>query len=268
MLSAIVLAKNEEERLGTCLESLKAVADEVLVVDDESTDNTMAVAQKFGAQVQIHRMENFAAQRNFGLSYTKGDWIFYLDADERVSAPLAAEIKEVIKTTDGPIAAYAIPRCNFYLGKLQKSGWYPDYQKRLFRRDAFRDWVGLLHEEPRFAGALEHLQAPIIHLSHRDIYSMTRKSIQFTHLEAELRLAAKHPPVSWWRLLRICMSEFLRQLRLGRWKNGTEGWIEVLFQTFNMFLIYARLWELQRKEPLAETYQRLDQELVKGGFKL
>ncbi len=266
MLSVIVLTHNEASLIDTCLKSVVGLADEIVVVDDASGDNTVEIARQYTPYVYIEPMQSFSHQRNFGLLKVSGDWVFYLDADERVSAGLADEIKHTMASDTPRFGAWAIPRANILLGKLQQSGWWPDYQIRLFCKQALLEWRGRLHETPHFAGKLGHLKTPLIHLSHRDIYSMMQKSKLFTDQEAKLRLEAAHPTISWWRLLRVCASEFLQQIKLGRWKNGTEGWIEVLFQTFNMFIIYVRLWELQREESLPDRYKNIDQKLIKEQF--
>lgn len=266
MLSVVVLTHNEAELIDACLKSIVGLADEIIVVDDASGDDTGKIARQYTAHVYIEPMQSFSQQRNFGLSKVSGDWVFYLDADERVSAGLADEIKRTMASGALQFSAWAIPRANILLGKLQQSGWWPDYQIRLFRKQALLEWQGRLHETPHYEGRLDHLKKPLIHLSHRGIYSMMQKSVLFTDHEARLRLDAGHPPIVGWRLLRVCASEFFQQIKLGRWKNGTEGLIEVLFQTFNMFIIYVRLWELQRDESLPDRYKNIDQKLIKEQF--
>lgn len=248
-LSVIILAKDVEALIEECLESVKW-ADEVVLVDSGSTDKTMEIGKKFGAKViSVFKGKiDFSRWRNEGLKEARGDWILYLDADERVTPELKKEIKETIKKGKG--TAFAIPRRNFYLGKeVRFGGAWPDYVKRLFKKSKLKKWEGRLHEEPVFEGELMHLKEPMIHLTHRDLSSMVEKTRQWSKIEADLLYQTKHPPVTWWRIIRIMLSEFwLRGIRQQGWRDGTVGWIEIVYQMFSRFITYARLWEMQVKK--------------------
>jgi len=252
-LSIIIITKDEEKMIGDCLESIKW-ADEIVLVDSGSTDKTVEIAKKYGAKITtfLSKTPNYAEWRNKGLQETKGDWVFYLDADERVTPHLKEEIKSSIINHQPSIIAYAIPRCNFYLGrKMHYGGAWPDYVKRLFKKDKLKGWEGRLHEEPTFSGGegeLGHLKEPMIHLTHRDLSSMVEKTRKWSKIEAELLYRAGHPPVTWWRILRIMLTEFWqRGVKLQGWRDGTVGWIEIIFQMFSRFITYARLWEMQNQ---------------------
>jgi hypothetical protein len=146
-------------------------------------------------------------------------------------------------------AAFAIPRRNFYLGKeMHFGGAWPDYVKRLFFKKKLRYWERELHEDPVFEGEMGKLKNPIIHITHRDLSSMVEKTREWSKIEAELLFKARHPPVTWWRILRIMLSEFWqRGVKLQGWRDGTIGWVEIIFQMFSRFVTYGRLWELQQK---------------------
>jgi len=245
-LSVIVIAKNEEQMIRDCLASIKW-ADEIILVDSGSTDKTMEIAKKYSARIislPTEKLE-FARWRNVGLREAKGEWILYLDADERVTPELQKEIKESIKY----FTAYEIPRQNFYLGKeMHYGGAWPDYVKRLFFKEKLRYWERELHENPVFDGEMGRLKNPIIHIAHRDLSLMVEKTREWSKIEAELLYKTGHPPVTWWRILRIMLSEFwLRGVKLQGWRDGTVGWIEIIFQMFSRFVTYGRLWELQQK---------------------
>lgn len=247
-LSVIIIARNEEKMIEDCLESIKW-ADEIVIVDTGSTDKTIEIAKGYRARVISVAGEkmNFSHWRNKGLKEARGDWILYLDADERTTPELRKEIKETIeKGNDG---AFAIPRRNFYLGKeVRFGGAWPDYVKRLFKKEKLKRWKGKLHEEPVFDGGLGHLKEPMIHLTHRDLSSMVEKTRKWSKIEADLLYQAKHPLVTWWRILRIMMGEFwLRGVRLQGWRDGVVGWIEIIYQMFSRFITYARLWEIQQR---------------------
>lgn len=242
MLSVVVITKNEQEMVTDCLISVRSLADEIIVVDSGSTDKTNEIAKSFGVKIVRSRGSNFSQYRNLGLSHARGDWILYVDADERVSPQLRLEIQGI--TIPG---VYEIPRRNIFLGKhMTFGGWGDDKVIRLFHKSLLKKFVGELHEQPQYSGQLSTLHHDLIHFSHRDLSSMLEKTILFTTYEAELRHAAKHPPVVWWRFLRIMVTEFWhRFIRLSAWRDGPEGIIDGLFQVFNSFVIYARLWEIQ-----------------------
>lgn len=242
MLSVIIITKNEEEMIGDCLVSVKDLADDVIVVDTGNTDKTNEIAKSFGAKIVKSKGTNYSDFRNSGLRAAKGDRLLYVDADERVSPQLRMEIKS-LKTP----GVYKIPRKNIYLGKeMLYGGWGSDKVIRLFYKKYLKGYTGELHEQPIFDGQLKTMNHELIHHSHRDLSSMLDKTIEFTQYEAKLRFEANHPPVTWWRFIRVMATEFwTRFVKLQAWRDGPRGVIDGLFQVFNMFVIYARLWEMQ-----------------------
>lgn len=259
-LSVVILARNEEGMIKDCLESVKW-ADEIVLVDSGSTDRTCEIAKRYGAKIVKERFRGleFSRWRNLGKEKATGDWILYVDADERVTPELRDEILQVIAATPrgrafahhprSRFAAYEIPRRNFYLGKeMRYGGAWPGYVRRLFLRKKLKGWQGKLHEHPIVEGEWGRLQSPLNHFTHRDLSSMVEKTRQWSKIEAKLLYKAGHPPVTWWRILRIMMSEFwYRGIRLQGLRDGMVGWIEVIFQMFSRFITYARLWEMQNK---------------------
>ena len=247
--SVIIIAKNEEQMIEDCLKSVRQLADEIILVDSGSTDKTIEIAKKYSARIislPTEKLE-FAKWRNAGLKAAKGDWVFYLDADERVTPELQKEIEKAIGDTK--YVTYAIPRRNYYLGrKMHYGGAWPDYVKRLFFKEKLRYWERELHENPVFDGEMGRLKNPIVHITHRDLSLMVEKTREWSKIEAELLYKTGHPSVTWWRILRIMLSEFwLRGVKLQGWRDGTVGWIEIIFQMFSRFVTYGRLWELQQK---------------------
>lgn len=279
-LSVIVIAKNEEAVIKDCLESVRQLADEIVFIDTGSTDGTLKIAKKYSPRIIEIKSKKlaYARWRNRGLREARGDWVLYLDADERITPQLKNEILRVIsdqrsatgrklsdhqppvtrkkQITDhrllftGLHIAYAIPRRNFYLGQeMHYGGAWPDYVKRLFKRNKLAKWKGRLHEEPTFQGELGHLKEPMLHITHRDLSSMVGKTRKWSKIEAELLYQAGHPPVTWWRIFGIMLRELWRRaVKLQGWRDGTVGWIEIIFQMFSRFITYARLWELQVQE--------------------
>lgn len=239
-LSVVILTRNEEARIEKCIRSL-SFAYEIIVIDDKSTDITVKIAKQLGAQVFIHEKKNFTDQRNFGLSKTRGEWILYLDADEVVSEELAQDIQNAFANV--AYAAYAIPRQNYYLGKRWPK---VEYLERLFRKTAHTGWFGDVHESPKIIGEIGKLNTLIIHHTHRSLSEMVAKTIEWSAIEAQLRLNADHPPVSWWRFPPLMLQTFFDwYIVQGGWKVGTVGLIESIYQSFSIFITYARLWEMQ-----------------------
>jgi len=248
-LSVVILTKDEEEVIKDCLESVKW-ADEVIILDGGSTDKTIKIAKKAGAKIVKQKDNDYAAWRNQGKEEARGKWLLYLDADERLTPGVRKEIVESIKSHASgvkDITTYAIPRRNFLLGKeLHWGGWWPDYVKRLFKKEKLKRWEGRLHEEPIFEGELGHLKEPMIHIQPDSIKPMLEKSIKWSKIEAELLYEAGHPPVTWWRILRMgATTLFDRLIKKQGFRDGTEGWIESIYQAFHTMVIYMQLWEIQ-----------------------
>lgn len=260
-LSVIIIAKNEEEVIGECLESV-AWANEIIVLDTGSIDKTVEVARKFGAKVFKYEGSqeiDYSEWRNYALRQAypersrgvQDQWLLYLDADERVTPLLKQEILSTITyhPTPNTYVAYAISRRNIRLGKeLKHGGWWPDYVLRLIKKDKLKKWVGKLHEQPEIEGETGKLKEPLVHYSHRGSFeNKLANTIVWSGLEAEMLFKANHPPMNIKRFLGAMGREFyLRMIKFQAWRDGTEGILEAIYQVFSIFITYARLWELQR----------------------
>lgn len=245
-LSGIVITKNEEQMIRDCLISLSFV-DELIVVDTGNTDRTNEIAEELGARVVKSTGNDYSKFRNDGLAESTGNWILCVDADERVTPLLRNEIIDTLDKTSEKVSAYDLPRNNIFLGKVMShGGWGGDFVTRLFKRSELKGWHNALHEQPEYSGKLGKLANSLIHFSHRDLSSMLDKTLFFTSFESKLRFDSRHPAIVTWRFVRVMLSEFyLRFVKLSAWKDGTEGVIDGMFQVFNTFIIYARLWEMQ-----------------------
>ncbi len=261
-LTAIVIAKNEEMMIVNCLETLRW-ANEIILLDTGSTDRTKGIARRAGATVVQATGKNFSAWRNEAAQHATGDWLLYIDADERVTPALAKAIQSRIRRPD--FDAYTLKRNNIHYGRwMQHGGWENDALLRLMRRDRLKNWVGDVHEHAEIVGRLGAIEEPLVHLTHRSLFDGLRKSIEWTDTEAQLLLDANHPRVGPLRLIKIVVFDFGK--RVGwqlAWKDGAEGLIEAMIQTMNRFLVYVRLWELQQKPPLPKRYERIEEEIQK-----
>ncbi len=248
-LSIIINSGNEQQVIGDCLRSA-LFADEIIFVAANSTDNTIRIVKDIAPQAKIFTVfdsygKNFAKWHNIGLRQATKNWVFHLDADERITPKLKTEI---IATINHPCHTYyAIPRANYFLGKrVLYGGTYPDYVKRLFLRSKLKKWSGKIHEEPQIDGEIGYLQHSLIHLTHRDLASMLQKSILWTDVEAQALHQDRHPPVVWWRILRMMFTKLWHRLLIqSMWRDGVIGWVSVIFETFDTYMIYSRLWEIQ-----------------------
>jgi glycosyltransferase involved in cell wall biosynthesis len=243
-ISGVVIVKDAEEMIADCLDSL-AFCDEIVVVDSFSEDRTKDIAEKMGAKVYELKFKDFSQARDFGLKKATSEWVVYIDSDERVTQELAVEIKAKI-LPDG-FSAFRLKRKNFYFGNHE---WpYIEHLERVFRKDKLQGWYGEVHESPKITGSVGTLDGFLLHYTHRDLTSMVNKTIEWSKIEAQLRYRAGHPQMTWWRFPRVMLTAFFDSyIRQGGWKVGTAGLIESMYQSFSIFVTYARLWELQQKD--------------------
>lgn len=249
-LSIIIIAGNEEAVISDCLKSA-LFADEIIFIAANSTDNTVNLVNKITPTAKIYRLSDsygrhFAKWRNLGLKHASGDWLFYLDADERITPALRRQIQQTINHPQ--FNHYAIPRANHFLGhRVNHGGTYPDYVKRLFQRCHLNKWTGQIHEEPIISGQIGYLSQDLLHFTHRQLTSMLQKSILWTDVQAQTIHQHQHPPIVAWRILRMMFTKFYQRFFLqSMWRDGTIGFISLIFETFDTYMIYARLWEIQQ----------------------
>jgi glycosyltransferase involved in cell wall biosynthesis len=182
-ISVIIITYNEEKRLEPCLQSV-AWADEIIVVDSFSEDKTVEIAQRYTDKIFRHPFKGYGSQKAFALAQAKGEWVLNVDADERVSERLKKEIKEAIKQSD--IFGYYLPRQNFFCGQfIRHSGWFPDYQLRLFKRNRARFEERLVHEKVIVEGRVGRLKNPLLHYTYNSLTEFLEKMERYTELWAE-----------------------------------------------------------------------------------
>jgi glycosyltransferase involved in cell wall biosynthesis len=253
-LSVTVVAKNEAADLGAALASV-AFADEIVVVDSHSTDETVAIARQHTDRVVTHDWLGHIEQKNYAASLASHDWILSLDADERVTPALALEIGATLGA-EPPHAAFRIPRVTWHLGRwVRSTDWYPDYQDRLYdRRQAH--WTGrYVHEALTNAGSSGQLKGEIRHYAYRDLADHLETIDRYTSLAARemhengrragLLQLAGHPPLA-----------FLRNyIARGGIRDGVPGLIISSMNAYYVFLKFAKLWELDRVQGSAFKVQ-------------
>jgi glycosyltransferase involved in cell wall biosynthesis len=244
-LSVTIIAWNEEERLRACLESV-AWADEIIVVDAESTDKTAALAREFTDRVWVRPWPGFAAQKNFALEQATCPWILSLDADERVTPELGNRIRRIV--ADGESAdGYAVPRRNLFWGAwVRHGGLYPDSQLRLFRRGAGRFVADAVHESVRVTGRVEMLTEPLLHQSYRDLEDFVRRSNRYSSLAAEDWIRrGRHVSVP--ALVLKPLGRFLSMYIVQRgFLDGWRGLVLAVLYAEYVFLRMAKAWEARR----------------------
>lgn len=245
-ISAVILSKDSEELIKDCIDSVK-FCDEIIVVDAGSRDKTVNIALGKGAKVINSEPGNYALSRNLGLKKASYEWILYVDTDERVTKQLRDNIKSQTSNLKSNIVAYRIKRKNFYFGNHE---WpYVEKLERLFRKENLKGWYGKIHESPIIEGKVGTLDGYLLHYTHRNLSSMVEKTLEWSKIEAELRFRANHPKMTWWRFPRVMTTAFLDSfVRQEGYKAGVIGLIESMYQSFSIFVTYARLWELQRKK--------------------
>ena len=254
-LSVTVVTKNEAADLGAALTSV-AWADEIVVVDSHSTDDTVAIARTHTDRVVVHDWLGHIEQKNYAASLASHDWILSLDADERVTPALADEVRATL-SADPTHTAFRIPRVTWHLGRwVRSTDWYPDYQARLYDRRQAR-WTGrYVHEALINGGSSGQLSGEIQHYAYRDIADHLETIDRYTTLAARqmhedgrragLLQLAGHPPLA-----------FLRNyLARGGIRDGVPGFIISSMNAYYVFLKFAKLRELQNDERRTTNAER------------
>lgn len=245
-ISILILAKNEEAMIKDCLKQL-SFADEIIVLDQDSSDNTIKIAQKFRCKIITFKEENFAVNRNLLLNNAKNKWVLYLDCDERLSEENIKEIKQTI--LEKKFSAYYFPRKNIILGKwLKHGGWWPDFVPKLFYKENLTNWTGEVHESPIVNGKYGYMETQLTHLTAKSVNSMLEKTIKWAKIEAGLYYQSNLKDVSALKIIKAIIFEFFFRyfIKLGL-LDGVVGLIESIFQSLHQAIILIYLWEKQNK---------------------
>ena len=244
-LSVTIITLNEADHIAAAIDSV-SWADEVIVVDSGSSDGTPDMARAKGARVSTRAWTGWIDQKNHAASLAAHDWILSLDADERATPELAAEVRALLQA-EPPRRGYRIPRVTFHLGRwIRTTDFYPDYQTRLYDRRAGRWQGGRVHESVRVDGGPGQLRSELHHHSFRHLADQVARLNHYSTLAAKQMYEdgrrtsvfdlAVHPPAA-----------FLRNYVLRRgFLDGTAGLIISAVNAYGVFLKFAKLWELQR----------------------
>jgi glycosyltransferase involved in cell wall biosynthesis len=249
MISATVITLNEEEHVGRCLESAQGVADEVILVDGGSRDQTRTIAARLGARVFKRDWKNYSDQKNFAASQASHDWILSLDADECLSDRLRRQLLAV-KANPAKAAAYEFPRRTFYLGRwIRHCGWYPDHKIRLYRRQQGQ-WKGdFVHEHLSCDGPVVRLEGDLLHYTCDSVADHACRVGKYTTLAAQdlQRRGTGSGPL---KIVGSPVAAFLSSyfLKAG-FLDGFQGLLISAFAAYYNFLKYSKLWDLQRSPP-------------------
>lgn len=247
-ITIIITAFNEEANIKPCIESAKLLTDNIILIDTESTDKTSEIARLTGVKTLTFPFSRYVEPtREFGIEKAEEDWVFILDADERITPELSVQIKKAI--LDGEFTHYKIPRKELFANKkwLKHGGWWPNHQIRLINKKYFRGWPKEIHSTPVIEGKLGYISEPLVHLSKNDYEKIVGKTIIFEDIESSLLYKAgkdASTPV----FFRKYFGELYRRMfkNLG-FLDGEVGIIESIYQAFSKTITYLFLYEKKKR---------------------
>ncbi len=246
-LSVVIITKNEAGNIRDCLESV-AWADEIIVVDSGSQDDTVAICQEYTNKVFIHsEWQGFGAQKNLALQYATQDWVLSLDADERVPPALRKEIENALNTS--AYSAFSVPRQAYFLGQaMRHGGWWPDYVLRLFRRDCGTFSEDIVHEQVLVNAPVMRLATPLLHYSYTDLQQLMEKMNKYSsagaikaHQQGKKGSLIKAIARAQWTFFRTYF------FRLGI-LDGQAGLIAAISKAEEAYYRYLKLWYLEKEK--------------------
>ncbi len=251
-VSIVIVTKNEEKNIGDALESAKDFED-IVVVDSYSEDRTVEVCRKYTDRIFQHEWQGYAKQKQMAVDYAKKEWVFILDADERVTSELKEEIFRLFThhasgITHHDYCGFYVPRKNFFLGRwIKYSGWWPDYTVRLFKKDLSFVEQREVHEKVIVKGAVGYLKKPLEHYTYRSISEYIKKMENYSTLSAR-EIMLKNPEISYAALaFKMTISPvftFLKMFFLKQgFRDGMHGFILGVLYGFYTFLKYAKALE-------------------------
>ncbi len=247
-LSVTVITFNEAAKIGRALSSVSGIADEIVIVDSCSTDETETICRGFTDRFLRSEWRGYRAQKQFALEQTSYEWVLSLDADEALSVALLQELQEWKQGCDKSVDGYYLPRLCFFMGRwIRHTSWYPDWQLRLFRRSRGEWTGGRVHESVQISGTTGRLQHPLEHHSYSDISEYLSQLQNFSNLAAAdyFESGRRSGPL---RLLLHPLGEFVKNYILYRgFQDGVPGLAVSVLSSTSVFFKFLKLWELQSK---------------------
>jgi len=245
-ITVVINTSNEQNNIVEAIDSAKFLTRNILVVDMESADKTVFLAKKNGAKILSFPKKNYVEPaRTFGIKKSVSDWVFILDADERITKKLALEIQSMIINRNEKATNFKITRKNIFAGRkwLQYGGWWPDYQTRLINKKHFIDWPNQIHSSPRIKGKTGLLKNPLIHFFHNDLESMVKKTVVFEDIESDLLHQAGRTASTSIFFRKYLAELFKRMIKKAGFLDGPVGIIESLYQAYSKTITYLYLYE-------------------------
>ncbi|MBN1255767.1 MAG: glycosyltransferase family 2 protein [Deltaproteobacteria bacterium] len=244
-ISVYVLTFNNERTIERCLESIRW-ADELVIVDSYSTDDTLDRCRRFTNQVYQRKWTNHQDQYQYAADLTANRWVMFVDADEEIPPALAQEIQEELKIKDGQWDGYIVHRHTYYLGRwIQHGGWYPDYEIRLYDRNKGK-WAGGLHAKVTVDGRIKTLQNRYHHYTYRDISDQIQTIDRYSQIASEDMLR-EGKNFSLINMLLNPPFRFIKEYIFKRgFLDGIPGLIIIVSTMFYVFIKHAKLWERQK----------------------
>ena len=246
-LSVSIISFNEAANIGRTLDSIKPIASEIIVVDSHSTDNTREIAGNYGAKVYAEDWKGHIRQKNSALEKCTQPWILSLDCDEVVSSELREAIANAV--SQGTRPGYRVNRRTFYLGKLLRYAWQPDWNLRLVRKDAAPEWAGYdPHDRLRIEGRSGRLEGDLIHYSYADLRDHMQRLVAYAQIAAN-SYHQNEKRFQWHHLLFNPLAAFAKKYILKRaFLDGSRGFIVSMSSFIYVFLKYLFLWEVQKNQ--------------------
>lgn len=238
---------------GNCAPTVRATlecvkwADEILVVDSYSSDDTLAICREYGARILQHEYVNSARQKNWALPQCRHEWVLQIDSDEVLSTELRSEIEQALAQAPPEVHAFRMPRRNYMFGRwLRHGGTYPDYQIRLLRRDQARWQDREVHAHVRVPGRIETLHHDLLHDDAPNLAKLLRKLDRYTRYEAD-ELKKRKSRYRWHHLVLRPVAAFLyRYLWLQGFRDGWHGLIVCAYWAIYVFFTRAKQWEMEQ----------------------
>ena len=247
-LSVILITRNEEANLDDCLASLEGIAQQIVVVDTNSADRTLEIAQKYGATIaQPSDWPGFGPQKNRALDLATGDWVLSLDADERLTPALRSEIVTAVHHS-AQINCFAIPRLSWYCGRfIRHSGWSPDYVDRLFKRGTARFSDDLVHERLMPNGAVAKLENPMLHYSFMNYSQVLQKLDRYSTASAEQAFAQGKTSSPLKAVLHGVWAFIRTYIIRAGFLDGGQGFALAISNGQGTYYRYIKLWHLHQE---------------------